>query len=178
MYALTAALLVVLMAGCSFLLGEDGIPSSDYNDALNEPTVLFLWEQDDGLSSWTLDGNGQGVGSVEIDESGRLSFQVDLHALPGVRTPSHDLGNSAVDIRVYLTNGSVGSTTPNTARERLTNSHGDDLYYNIGSGWVRFAFNAIDIEPNKDCTVEIVGGGYMDVVAQPSVTCLYKGRRS
>jgi hypothetical protein len=103
--ALTAVVLVLVTAGCSFLLGDDGIPTGDYNDTPDEPTVLFLWEQGDGLSPWTLDGNGQGVGSVEIDAGGRLSFQVDFDALRDVRTPSYDLRNSTVDIRFYVTNG-------------------------------------------------------------------------
>jgi hypothetical protein len=86
----------------------------------------------------------------------------------GVRLDPFGTLNEAVS----WSNISAGETTPWTTIEFADDFGNDyDVQYNTGSGWINFAFNAIDIEANSDCTVEIVGGGSGQVTAQPSVTC-------
>lgn len=139
---------LILLSGCDSLFGLEELDESaggtdSPTDTPEEPTndVLFSWEQGDGLSPWTLGGNDQGAGSVEIDGSGRLSFQVDFDALRDVGTPSYDLRNSTVDIRFYVTSGSgyaamgianIGSATSYSVGNEFAGSflvERDTVYY-------------------------------------------------
>lgn len=133
--------------------GSDGGDTSDSGDT------------SDGGDSGDTSGGGSGLATARVrltNSHGGGQFY------NGVRLDPIGSLNEAVS----WSNISAGETTSWTTIDFADDFGNDyDVQYNTGSGWVNFAFNAIDIEADSDCTVEIVGGGPMQVTAQPSVTC-------